>query len=525
MLEHNHIAKIQNVLGLSNQEVKELIGNLNKKDHDVEFENRILAEMRAKQLRALMYLDNSELQNYSVPEKLIMSRKSWARCHNVIKKNSKMKYLLCKIGDLRLARKFLSKRGLPLSLAGDWNNDYVANPTISNDVEQSIAFTWKEPEIPIVPSIETAPAFQPGMSTTINPRALSPPTQNPMPQSSAQQEQDEGAESSAAAPPRGMVSLNPVLTEVTGGLQNTLQQSNPFPYRKVRDMGLDMPPQMPAWCSSEPASDLPLLRRLSAWPNTMVIRQQWPAQNLQPYDAVLGKQEQQATMPQMDIYGQVTDEQPPWHMGLTECHTAANIGNPMVNIPIYTSGSAMRSVLNDPGTDVDNEYEKKQLEEAMLTFIDLEAYAQKPDESSDTPSQENPWGRLLKGAGTWAAKDSIAETVEQGRLETPQRSLSALPAGQLVITPAQSSLDPAEEANKRTENGRKKETPGPANIEDPTTPPPTSPINRRLRSWHRMRLSTDLGVESPTDKRVRSTDSTTGGHNLRERPIKPAKKK
>ncbi|CRG89658.1 hypothetical protein PISL3812_06697 [Talaromyces islandicus] len=552
MLQHNHIAKIQNVLGLSNQEAKDLVTNLNKRDQDIEYENRVLAEMRAKQLQALMVLDNSELQKYSVPEKLIMSRKSWARCHNVVKKNSKMKYLLCKVGDLRLARKFLSKRGLPLSLAGDWDNDYVATPTISDHVDESFTFNWKDPEkhqevMSNIPSDgTTAPGFQPGVPTAINPKVLSSqpmgcPTQNQKPQSSTQQGQNKSAESSAAASRRGMQSLKPgCWTEMSSGLQTIPHQLDPLAYTYLNDLvedkgkgegiaqdtGREMPQHIPGSFSSEEASDLPLLRRLSAWPTSTIIQQQWQIPSMQPDDAIMGEQEALAAMPHVDIQGQVTAEQSRWDMGLTEFHAAAKTVTTMTQLPGDMPSSAMRSVLNDRDTDVDIEEEERQLEDTMLTFIDIEAYAREPEQSNYTPSQENPWGRLLKGVGTWAAPGVVTETVEQGSLETPQRQLSMVSAGQRYVTPAtQSSPVPADEGKQTTKKGKERVTPSPANTEGPTTPPPTVLENRQLRSWNRRRLSSDLGVESPTDKRLKSTDTSTGGHNLRARPIRPAKKK
>ncbi|KAH8698475.1 hypothetical protein BGW36DRAFT_358011 [Talaromyces proteolyticus] len=147
MLAKHDLLKIQILLSLDDGEVTELTENLKKQNEDTEHENKILEEMRAKQLAALMYLDNSDLKSYSVPARLVMSRKSWARCHRAVQKNSKMEYLLCKVGDLLLARRFLSRRGLPLAYAGDWNNDYVATPSLSFEAGEQNALKWR-PNLP-----------------------------------------------------------------------------------------------------------------------------------------------------------------------------------------------------------------------------------------------------------------------------------------------------------------------------------------------------------------------------------------
>jgi hypothetical protein len=493
MLLRWHIGKIQKVLSLSNKEVVELQRNLNKRDQDIEYENKILEEMRATQMRTLLDLDYSQLHKYSIPEKMIMSRKSWARCHKVIKKNSKMKYLLCQLGDLRLARKFLAKRGLPLSDAGDWDNDYVATPTISNDFEDLNTFTWKDPEqmqpdmLDVLTDGTITPDFQPGMSTTINPRVRSQ-----MPRNSAQQEYNEGPERSTAAP---------------------------WDKGEAWNMSGDMPPYMPASFSSESASDFPLLRRLVSLPESTIIQQQWPAQSMLPDYEVLGTQEEQATIRRMEREGQIIGERLGWNVGLAEFCTAPATRTPMMQLPVEASSSAQMSVWNDLDTAVDMEDERR-LYEAMLTFTNPEAYPQEPDQSDETPSQENPWGELLKGAGAWAAADVVAEPAVQ----TPQRHQVALPGGQSYITPApQCSPVPVEEEIEVTEGGGKSETTGPAKIGGPT-PPPTLPENRRLRSRHRKRQSSDLGVESPSNKRPRPTPSSVGSYNLRPRPENPAKK-
>lgn len=143
MLETHRLSTIQILLGLSQSDIEQLTLNLHMQNADLEYENRVLEEMRNKQMEALMCLDNSDLKQHSVPARLVMARKAWNQCHRVIRKQSKMKYLLCQVGDLLLARKFLSKRGLPMIYAGEWHNQFVATPSISSSGDAAEHLEWK----------------------------------------------------------------------------------------------------------------------------------------------------------------------------------------------------------------------------------------------------------------------------------------------------------------------------------------------------------------------------------------------
>lgn len=154
MLETHRLSTIHLLLGLSQPDTEQLTRNLHIQNADLEYENRVLEEMRNKQMQALMCLDNSDLKQHSVPARLVMSRKVWDQCHRVIRKQSKMRYLLCQAGDLLLARKFLSKRGLPMTYAGEWDNQFVTTPPISSTRGATETLKWKSTTEPQT----TAPA-------------------------------------------------------------------------------------------------------------------------------------------------------------------------------------------------------------------------------------------------------------------------------------------------------------------------------------------------------------------------------
>ncbi|QGA15280.1 hypothetical protein EYB26_002937 [Talaromyces marneffei] len=213
MLETHRLSTIQLLLGLNQCDTDQLTLNLNMKKEDLEYENRILEEMRNKQLQALMCLDNSDLKQHSVPARLVMSRKVWNQCHHMIQKQSKMRYLFCQARDLLLAQKFLSKRGLPMIYAGDWDNQFVATPSISNTAGVPETLQWKStaesqsnssaaagstellPGNPLHSATGTQTGVQGASPATVNGlpivRLASTQLSNPMPRASTQQTSNE----------------------------------------------------------------------------------------------------------------------------------------------------------------------------------------------------------------------------------------------------------------------------------------------------------------------------------------------
>lgn len=173
MLEIHSLPKIGILLGLNQCDIEQLARELHQQNEGIELENSVLEDIREKQLRALMYLDNSDLKKHPVPAQLVMSRKSFVRCQRVIQKKSKMRYLLCQARDLLITRRFLSKRGLPTTYAGEWNNDFVASPSTTNTIGGLETFEWKTNTIPVKTQATTTedddsgPKAPPGFPTEL----------------------------------------------------------------------------------------------------------------------------------------------------------------------------------------------------------------------------------------------------------------------------------------------------------------------------------------------------------------------
>ncbi|KAL1969407.1 hypothetical protein VTN77DRAFT_8845 [Rasamsonia byssochlamydoides] len=97
--------------------------------------------MQAKQLRALMRIDNSDLKEHRVPSQLVF-RKASRQFTRMLRDRIGTDYLLCQAKELLLARRFLSKRGLDPQYAGEWSNDFVYLPKSQNEEQEM--FEWKD---------------------------------------------------------------------------------------------------------------------------------------------------------------------------------------------------------------------------------------------------------------------------------------------------------------------------------------------------------------------------------------------
>jgi hypothetical protein len=135
-------SKALSLLRLTDEEAELIKQHFEKRDGQVEKENLYLEEMRAKQLRALMRIDNSDLKTYRVPSQLVF-RKTSRQFTRMLKDRIGTDYLLCRAKELLMARRFLSKRGLDSQYAGEWSNDFVYLPKLQNDQEEEM-FEWKD---------------------------------------------------------------------------------------------------------------------------------------------------------------------------------------------------------------------------------------------------------------------------------------------------------------------------------------------------------------------------------------------
>lgn len=142
LLQSRSFLGVCHVLGLWDEERNDVQKHLHFPNNQIQLEDSELEEMRAKQIRALMRIDNSVLRQNKVPHQLVF-RKTSRQCTRKLRDSIGMDYLLCQSGELLAARRFLQKRGIDRSYAGDWRNDMVTLRAPEDDSEPEI-FEWKE---------------------------------------------------------------------------------------------------------------------------------------------------------------------------------------------------------------------------------------------------------------------------------------------------------------------------------------------------------------------------------------------
>ncbi|KAL1856707.1 hypothetical protein Plec18170_003678 [Paecilomyces lecythidis] len=124
MLQEHSWTKIISLLGLTSEQDEQIRSHISNRNRQVEEENAHLEDMRAKQLEALMRIDNTVLRRNKPPPQLVFRKTSIQHGRN-IKDGTDCDYLLCKAGEVLLARRFLHKRGLDPQFAGRWRNEMV----------------------------------------------------------------------------------------------------------------------------------------------------------------------------------------------------------------------------------------------------------------------------------------------------------------------------------------------------------------------------------------------------------------
>lgn len=141
MLQDHPWPKIVSMLGLTYEDDEEIRNHIINRDRQIEDENTQLGEMRAKQLKALMLIDNSALRLNKPPQQLVF-RKTSRRYTRKLKERNKSDYLLCQAREVLAARRFLHKRGLNARFAGRWSNEMVVLRS-SFDKPHLEALDWK----------------------------------------------------------------------------------------------------------------------------------------------------------------------------------------------------------------------------------------------------------------------------------------------------------------------------------------------------------------------------------------------
>ncbi|KAK2795734.1 hypothetical protein FQN52_003583 [Onygenales sp. PD_12] len=132
------------LLRLKPDEQAEMVEHSTTRQQQIQTENEQLKEMRRKQLRALLRLDNGSLQQHKVPAQLVFRNISKRYLRNTLSR-PEADYCMTRAADLLIARKYLSSIGLGPSLAGEWGNNLVKMRRDSAGVDEEFEWTGQSP--------------------------------------------------------------------------------------------------------------------------------------------------------------------------------------------------------------------------------------------------------------------------------------------------------------------------------------------------------------------------------------------
>ncbi|PWY77485.1 hypothetical protein BO70DRAFT_397771 [Aspergillus heteromorphus CBS 117.55] len=138
MLQNYNSSTVCHLLELTTEEGDQIQQDILQRDIQVEQEDAQLEAMRAKQLRALLRIDNTARGHNRVPHQGVFSRIS--RQHSgKLQDMCEPRLLLSDASEVLEARKFLHSRGLDSRFAGEWSNGVSSlQDPASYDIAESL---------------------------------------------------------------------------------------------------------------------------------------------------------------------------------------------------------------------------------------------------------------------------------------------------------------------------------------------------------------------------------------------------
>ncbi|KAJ5181839.1 hypothetical protein N7449_011986 [Penicillium cf. viridicatum] len=141
-MKYHSWRRVCDLLGLELDERTQLMQVINIRNKQIERENKRLDQMRRKQRRVLMRIDNSDLKRFKPPPQLVLKRIARDTNRNLLL----TKYtdlLMCQAHEVLKARQYLHQHGLPRRYAGDWGDSLVVLRE-SGDSYEPDKFEWKD---------------------------------------------------------------------------------------------------------------------------------------------------------------------------------------------------------------------------------------------------------------------------------------------------------------------------------------------------------------------------------------------
>ncbi|KAK4861490.1 hypothetical protein LT330_003525 [Penicillium expansum] len=142
-MKYHSWRRVCDLLGLGPDEREQLMQCISIRNKQIERENKRLEQMRHKQRKVLMRIDNSDLKHFKPPPQLVLKRIARETNRNLLL----TKYtdlLMCQAHDVLKARQYLHQHGLPRRYAGDWGDSLVVLRESEEDSHEPDIFEWKD---------------------------------------------------------------------------------------------------------------------------------------------------------------------------------------------------------------------------------------------------------------------------------------------------------------------------------------------------------------------------------------------
>ncbi|KAF7597606.1 hypothetical protein BBP40_000084 [Aspergillus hancockii] len=125
------------LLGLSIQEQNELEENLSARDDQMKREDLQLVDMRRKQLRALLRIDNSSRRKQDSAR--FVFRKISRDSTRSLEEKAKPEYLVCDATEVANARRYLHQHGVDPRYVGEWSSSIATDQHSRGDQEPDMS--------------------------------------------------------------------------------------------------------------------------------------------------------------------------------------------------------------------------------------------------------------------------------------------------------------------------------------------------------------------------------------------------
>lgn len=121
LLQDYNSSIISEILGLTDTEREKIQVHMAQRETQMNMEDSQLRRMREEQLKSLLKIDNSDLKHSRTPHRLVF-RRTTRKYGRKLGEALEFDFFSCHVGEIVNAQRFLDKRGLNVSYAGEWRD-------------------------------------------------------------------------------------------------------------------------------------------------------------------------------------------------------------------------------------------------------------------------------------------------------------------------------------------------------------------------------------------------------------------